>query len=117
MYSRTTMVGVMLGVGLTGLVALNGCDSTTEQSILQKLRDASISIDVQKKLTGDRPSNLPRIDVETEAGVVNLNGVVQTETQRAQAARLAQAVEGVIGLNNNLQVQSSQAEVEKDYGR
>jgi len=113
MCSRTTMVGVMLSVALTGLIALNGCDSTSEKSIPQTLSDASISLEVQKKLASDPVSNFPRIDVETEAGVVNLSGVVQTETQRAQAARLAQAVEGVIGVNNNLQVQSSQADIGK----
>ena len=114
MCSRTTMVGVMLCVVLTGLVALSGCDSTTtEKSIPQRLSDASISLEVQKKLTSDRLSSFPRIDVDTEGGVVNLSGVVQTETQRAQAARLAQAVEGVVGVNNNLQVQNSQADVGK----
>jgi len=99
------MVGVMSYVVLTGLVALSGCESTTGKSTRQTLSDASISTAVQMKLTSDRLSNFPRIDVDTERGVVNLSGVVQTEGQRAQAARLAREVEGVIRVNNNLQIQ------------
>jgi len=105
MSSRTIMVGVMSYVVLTGLVALSGCESTTGKSTRQTLSDASISTAVQMKLTSDRLSNFPRIDVDTERGVVNLSGVVQTEGQRAQAARLAREVEGVIRVNNNLQIQ------------
>ena len=43
------------------------------------MSDASISTAVQAKLTSDRLSNFPRIDVDTERGVVNLSGVVETE--------------------------------------
>ena len=106
MCSRTTMVGVMSCVVLTGLVTLSGCESNTGESTPQTLIDASISIAVQKKLTSDRLAYFPRIDVDTERGVVNLSGVVQTEAQRAQAARLAQEVEGVIRVDNNLQIQN-----------
>ena len=56
------------------------------------MSDASISTAVQAKLTSDRLSNFPRIDVDRERGVVNLSGVVETEAQRAQASRLAKQV-------------------------
>jgi len=61
---------------------------------------------VQAKLTSDQVSNFPRIDVDTDRGVVNLSGVVETETQRAQAAHLAKQVRGVVMVNNNLQIQN-----------
>jgi len=70
------------------------------------MNDASISAAVQTKLTSDRLSNFPRIDVDTERGVVNLSGVVETEAQRARADRLARQVDGVIRVNNNLQIQN-----------
>jgi translation initiation factor IF-1 len=70
------------------------------------MNDASISTAVQTKLTSDRLSNFPRIDVDTERGVVNLSGVVETEAQRARAERLAQQVNGVVKVNNNLQLQN-----------
>jgi hypothetical protein len=38
--------------------------------------------------------------------LVHLSGVVETETQRAQAAYLTKQVRGVIMVNNNLQIQN-----------
>ena len=70
------------------------------------MNDASISTAVQTKLTSDSVANFPRIDVDTERGVVSLNGVVETAAQRARAERLARQVDGVIRVNNNLQIQN-----------
>ena len=83
-----------------------GCQSTTGKTAGQTTTDASISTAVQAKLTSDRVSNFPRIDVDTERGIVNLSGIVETEAQRAQAERLARQVKGVLKVNNNLQIQN-----------
>ena len=88
------------------LGAFSGCQSTTGKSAGQTMSDASITTAVQTKLTSDRLSNFPRIDVDTERGVVNLSGVVETEAQRARAERLALQVNGVVRVNNNLQIQN-----------
>ena len=71
------------------LGALSGCQSTTGKTVGQTMSDASITTAVQTKLTRDRLSNFPRIDVDTERGIVNLTGIVETVAQRAQAERLA----------------------------
>ncbi len=84
----------------------SGCQSTTGKTAGQTMSDAAISTAVQTKLTSDRVSNFPRIDVDTERGVVNLSGVVETEAQRARADRLARQVEGVVKVNNNLQIEN-----------
>jgi hypothetical protein len=105
MYAAPKIVVGMSWALLTFLVALTGCQSTTGKTASQTMSDASISTAVQGKLTSDRLSNFPRIDVDTERGVVNLSGVVETEAQRAQASRLAKQVEGVVRVNNNLQIQ------------
>lgn len=106
MFSRATGVGVISCTVFTFLVALTGCQSTTGKTAGETISDASISTAVQTKLTSDRLSNFPRINVDTERGVVNLSGVVETEAQRAHAASLAQQVKGVIKVNNNLQIQN-----------
>ena len=107
MFSIPKFVGVGLSCAVLALLgALNGCQSTTGKTAGQTMNDASISTAVQTKLTGDRLSNFPRIDVDTERGVVNLGGVVETEAQRARAERLAQQVNGVVKVNNNLQIQN-----------
>lgn len=90
---------------LMGLIDLSGCEPATEKSTHQTVSDASITSAVQAKLTQERLANFPRIDVDTEHGVVNLSGMVQTDAQRVEAALLAQEVEGVIRVNNNLQLQ------------
>src|SRR4029078_6197672 len=66
----------------------------------------SISTAVQAELTRDRVSNFPRIDVDTERGIVYLSGIVETEAQRAHSEPLAWRVEGVRKVNNNLQIQN-----------
>jgi len=49
--------------------------------------------------------NLTRIDVDTNNGVVALNGVVESPDQKARAEQLARRVDGVRNVINNLQVQ------------
>jgi len=98
---------VVLSCAVLALLGtLSACQSTTGKTASQTMSDASISTAVQTKLTSDRVANFPRIDVDTERGVVNLSGVVETEAQRARAERLARQVEGVVRVNNNLQIQN-----------
>jgi hyperosmotically inducible protein len=85
---------------------LSGCQSMTGKTAGQTMHDASISTAVQTKLTSDRLANFPRINVETERGVVSLNGVVETAAQRARAESLVRQVDGVLRVNNNLQIQN-----------
>ena len=107
MFSLPNFISVVLSCALLALLgALSGCQSTTGKTAGQTMSDASISTAVQTKLTSDRVSNFPRIDVDTERGVVNLSGVVETEAQRARAERLTHQVDGVVKVNNNLQIQN-----------
>jgi len=99
----TVMAQVLV---LSVVVALSGCQSTTGKTAGQTMSDATISTAVQTKLTSDRVSNFTRVDVDTERGVVNLSGVVQSPEQRSRAEQLARQVDGVVRVNNNLQVQN-----------
>ena len=49
---------------------------------------------------------LQESDVDTDRGVVTLNGVVQTVEEKSRAESLASRVEGVTKVINNLQIQS-----------
>jgi hyperosmotically inducible protein len=49
------------------------------------------------------------VDVDTTNGVVSLNGVVESQEQKARAEQLASRVDGVRKVVNNLQIQSSSA--------
>ena len=106
MCSIPKLLGAIVSCAVFALIGtLSGCQSATGKTAGQTMSDASISSAVQTKLTSDRLSNFPRIDVDTERGVVNLSGVVETEAQRVRAERLAHQVEGVVKVNNNLQIQ------------
>src|SRR6476661_2198785 len=100
-----SMVGVVSCVGLMGLVGLSGCESTTGKSTRQTTSDAAITVAVQTKLTkDDHLASIPPIHVDTDRGVVNLSGAMPTESDRARATRLAQEVQGVNRVNNNLEI-------------
>ena len=96
------VVGTLSLLMLLG--GLNGC--TTGKGSSRPISDASISIAVQAKLVRDHASHFPRINVETEHGVVNLTGVVKTDSQRTQAEYLASQVDGVVKVNNDLEIQN-----------
>lgn len=100
--SRFIMVGIL---GLS-VMALTACESMTGKTAGQTIDDAAITTSVQGRLTSDKASNYTRIDVDTNRGVVTLNGVVQNAEEKARAEYLARKVEGVTKVNNNLQLQS-----------
>ena len=99
---RLAMAGI-LGISLMSLTA---CESMTGKTAGRTIDDASTTVAVQGKLTNDKASNFTRINVDTERGVVTLNGVVRTVEEKSRAESLARMVEGVSKVNNNLQIQS-----------
>ena len=70
--------GFVMIVAVMGLI---GCQAMTGKTAGENVSDASVSTAVQSKLTSDRVSNFTRVDVDTERGVVNLSGVVQSPEQ------------------------------------
>lgn len=96
---RLVLIGI-LGIFLTA------CQSMTGKTAGQNIDDATMSASVQGKLTSDKASNFTRINVDTDRGVVTLNGVVQTVEDKSRAEDLARKVDGVTKVNNNLQIES-----------
>ena len=96
----------MFAAGLLVLMALSGCTSMTGETLGQNIDDTNITGAVKTKLaTGEKASTLTRINVDTVRGVVTLNGVVETESDRVRAEQLASQVGGVKRVINNLQIQ------------
>ena len=77
------------------------------RSVGQVIDDAAITTEVKAKLTADKLSNLTKIEVKTEAGIVTLNGVVDDSERRLRAAQIVSSVNGVKGLVNNIHVAGS----------
>lgn len=83
---------------------LASCQATTGRTVGRNIDDAAVTASVNAALVSDKASNFTRIDVDTTNGVVSLNGTVENPEQRRRAEQLAQRVDGVKRVINNLQV-------------
>ena len=87
------------------VLTLMGCQAMTGKTAGQNVDDATITASVKSTLVADKVANLTRVDVDTNNGVVALNGVVESGEQKTRAEQLARRVDGVRNVINNLQVQ------------
>ncbi|TMA09672.1 MAG: BON domain-containing protein [Deltaproteobacteria bacterium] len=97
-----TTLGMAL---LTFLLA--GCQATTGKTAGQNVDDVTITASVKSQLVADKATNLFRVDVDTNKGVVYLNGTVESPAQKTRAEELARRVKGVTNVVNNIQVEKS----------
>ena len=102
---RMTITKILPAIALTLLLA--GCQAMTGKTAGRNVDDATITTSVKTKLAADKVSSLTRVDVDTNNGVVSLNGVVDSSAQKARAQELASQVGGVGKVVNNLQVQGT----------
>lgn len=77
-----------------------------EEGTTNVLDDTEITTKVKTKLAADlNIGTVVTIEVNTTNGVVTLAGKVNNEEQKKLAGEIAQGVEGVVKVNNNLQVE------------
>jgi BON domain len=110
MVSIPRFIGAVSSVCLM-LMMLSGCQPTTGQTIGHQTAastrsGASISNEVQTKLMGAHRSGFPNIDVDSVRDGVKLSGVVETEAQRDRAEWVARQVDGVVEVDNRVQVRA-----------
>jgi hyperosmotically inducible periplasmic protein len=98
--------GSVLAV-LAVMILLAACQSATGRTLGENIDDAGITAAVKAKLAGEKISTVTRIDVDTNQGVVALNGTVQTEAMKARAEQIARQVKGVREVLNNLRIQAA----------
>jgi hyperosmotically inducible protein len=96
------------GFAVIGLAALSGIAVAADASGTtgEAVDDAVVTTRVKAALIGDSATPARKIDVETDGGIVQLNGFVDSEAEKAQAATLAREVEGVKEVRNNLDVRT-----------
>ena len=100
---RTHRVPTALAVLLL-LAGLAACKTTSSPS--RQVDDAAIKTSVKAKLAADvRLSTLTNVEVNSTNGVVTLAGKVTSEEQRRMAGEVARSVDGVVRVNNELQVE------------
>jgi hyperosmotically inducible protein len=80
-----------------------GADRTSGEVV----DDSTINSRVRAALIGDERTKSHQIEVDTNAGVVNLGGFVDTAANKTAAAQLAGDVSGVTRVNNRLEVRTN----------
>ena len=98
--------GTVLTV-LAVMMLLAACQSTTGKTLGENIDDAGITTAVKAKLAAEKVSTLTRIDVDTNQGVVALNGTVKTVEDKVRAEQIARQVKGVRDVVNNLRIQAA----------
>ena len=88
--------------------AVSGMGDTLERKTDQAgqaIDDAPITATIKGKYLVDDTLKGLDISVDTEQGVVTLTGPVQSDTAKELATQIAQGVEGVVRVDNQLTIQ------------
>lgn len=103
-YSLASLLVLLAGVTM----ALGACvGSETQKSTGQYIDDATITTKVKSALLKDSVVSGLQINIETYKGNVQLNGFVDSQEQKERAEEIAQSVEGVKDVINNLSVKGT----------
>ena len=95
-------------MGIFMLIAAYACDG--DKTTGEVIDDTVITSTVKTKLLADSSVSGFDIDVDTDEGIVELNGIVSTEAECQKAETIAEDVDGVVSVKNNLTVDSSAAD-------
>jgi len=95
----------LLSVALVTIALTSGCSALTGKTAGTNVDDTGITASVKTNLASERGmQTLTSIDVDTNRGVVSLNGVVESNAAKQRAAEIAGQTAGVSSVVNNLQV-------------
>lgn len=102
---KTFSVMKTWAVAASMLLTLAACAGTAhERSTGQYVDDKTVTARVKTALIGDEQVKARNIDVETYKGVVSLSGFVDTRTEAERAVVLAQKVDGVKSVKDDMHV-------------
>ena len=100
--NKMTLRASLVCFTLAMLLALGACKSTSTPGT--QVDDAAITAAVKAKLATDGDTNPFNIDVDTNEGVVTLQGRVEKEEARTKAEQLARETDGVRRVINLVKV-------------
>lgn len=99
-------LGLAMAVAAVGTVT-TGCESTGYRSTTPVYADdGTITAKIQQRLRHDKVVKGSDVDVNTYRGVVQLSGFVDFREQRARAEELAENVDGVKEVVNDVMVRT-----------
>jgi len=102
---RLIRILVLLLVAGFGVQQIQGCAPTdTRRSAGETMDDSALTAKVKTALLKDDDVSGLAVNVNSYRGVVQLTGFVDDENQRTKAESIAQQVEGVTSVKNDLRV-------------
>jgi hyperosmotically inducible protein len=93
---------LVCAAAVAAALPLAGCAST--RTVGEETADAAITAKVKARLAADPDVSAREIDVDTLDGRVRLNGVVDSDSERAEAVRVARGTAGVRAVDDDLRV-------------
>lgn len=91
------------------LAALMGCATTAQQEGTgEYLDDSVITTKVKAAIFNEPTLKSSEINVETYKGVVQLSGFVRSDTDIKKAVQVANSIEGVISVKNDMRLKPGQ---------
>ena len=95
---------VKSSTGTTEVTTASTTDASAPQPAASRVNDAAITASIKTDFLKDPDLSVLKIDVDTKAGVVTLNGLAGDEPARVRAEKMASAVKGVREVRNFLVV-------------
>lgn len=108
MLSATLMMGLALAAAPAGVHATDKKPSTTE-AVKTTVTDSWLTSKTKIALFADSRVSGTSVNVETQEGTVFLRGTVDTDAAKSAAEEIAQGIDGVKRVRNELQVVAPRA--------
>jgi len=102
---RNLVAAAAAAVALAGMYSAQADEP--KRTVGEYADDKVLHTKVWAALTEDKTADASEINLEVYKGVVQLNGFVDSQQEKAQAETVAKGVEGVKGVENNLQIKSA----------
>jgi hyperosmotically inducible periplasmic protein len=100
---------IVIGVALSPLPAAAADTTSATGTAKTYVQDSVITTKVKAELAKAKMASLVHVSVATDnQGVVTLTGTVPTQSAADRATTIAQSVEGVTSVENDLKVASAQ---------
>jgi osmotically-inducible protein OsmY len=108
------LCAIVVAAAIWASMALFAAGCNMSQTPNRQLSDSQITTQVKAKLASDvRASSLTNIEVNTTNGIVTLTGQVENADVKNSAQTVTASVQGVLQINNNLQVAPAAASVDR----
>ncbi len=104
---KTVGKSIDSGIANTERAAKETRDSAAAVKLGDKVDDAAITATVSSGLAKDPDLSAIKINVDTKAGVVTLNGPAPTAVAKEKATEIAKQTKGVTSVNNQLVVKAN----------